>query len=209
MTPTIPLEVQAREHYCPQPFTASSLDALPFAHRAKPGEAVAAIRSFAVTDKTHEKTTDHHVPDFAVVMPDGPRFATVELHDAVLTNRPAAAIAYVAMRSDDRVESLAEKDAYRRKMESGDAFEVVGLRGALIITTSAFVFWPSERASSAHVPRILEDIRVVLSKGQSNHARLEAIEGAAHYLTHRLHRAFDDTRSSRPEDWPIQIALKS
>lgn len=140
---------------------------------------------------------------------DGDRFQSLEINLVPGTVQATAALAYTALRSDGLVENIADREVYRRHLDDGEAFEIIALRGALVVTAGAFVSWPSERESGAHIPRILDDVRVKLPKGQSNHARLETFEGVSHYLMHRLHRAFDPERTTRAEDWPIRIIEKT
>lgn len=202
---TAPFDINAIARNCLEPFTLNHLDGLTPAHRAKACDVVAAIRSFAVVDQSDRSTVDNYAPDFAVTFSDKDRFKSVELPDVPADAQSRAALAYTALRSDGRVETLAEREAERRKLEPSSGFEIIGLKGALVVTVGAFVHWPSERTSGAHIPKILADIRVFLPKGHSNHARIEALEGVSHYLTHRLHRAFDEKRKSPPEDWRIRV----
>lgn len=203
---TAPFDITAVSRNCLEPFTSTYLDALTPAHRSEVGDVVAAIRSFAVIEPSDRSTIDNYAPDFAVATSGQDRFKSVELPDVPMGARSSAALAYTAMRGDGYLETLAEREAERRKLEPSSGFEIIGLKGALIVTVGAFVHWPSERASGAHIPKILADVRVFLPEMQSNHARIEALEGVSHYLTHRLHRAFDEKRQTSPEDWRIRVS---
>lgn len=205
MTLTAPFQIQAREIESLEPMTMSCLDGLPPAHRAKTKEVVAAIRSFTIDARMDIPCYDNYAPEFAVVVPEAVRFESLHLDKLAPKVRPAAAIAYTALRSDGFIDTLAEREAQRRKPDDGDGLEIIGLRGALVATAGTFVYWHSERSRGGHIPKILDDIRVLLPKGQSNHARIEALEGVSHYLTHRLYRAFDNKLRSPLSDWTIRV----